>query len=126
MPEVRRALPGQAYRVRPLAPNPFGEMDRPTYSDDLDAMLKLAAELGEDAILEEHNGAGYRFYCPTSPLMVRDLAREGLAREVTTTKIGKDGKSKTDTSWQITPEGERRLAENQRERASWRPGVPRS
>lgn len=125
-PEFRRALPGMAYRVRPISPNPFGEIDPATYSDDLDAMLALAAELGDGAILESHNGSAYVFYAPMPPLMVADLVREGLAREVVTVSFGRDGKRKESRSYQLEPEGERRLRENQRERAQWRPDAPRS
>lgn len=58
-------LPGRTYRLRPTSVNPFGEVDKPTYGDDLGPLEReqeQLASLGIESILEEHITGGYRPY----------------------------------------------------------------
>lgn len=99
--------PGAAYRCRPIGPNPFGETDPPTYSDDREALEVLMAGIvaaGTAAVLERHAGA---VYVPVTdnpnPVTVAQLAAKGMATEHPGRSA--DGKA-APSRWSLTREGE--------------------
>lgn len=99
-----RALPGRRYRLRYTELNPFGEFDPPAYSDNLSYLGQLATEartVGIECIIEELGRGLYTPLREGKPLTVADLAGLGLARQ------------QTDGRWEISPEGYRRLYEDQ-------------
>lgn len=52
-------------------------------------------------------------------LTVAELTRAQLAREITVTRILTDGTKRDDTRFEISPKGQRMLAENMAARAAW-------
>lgn len=95
------------YRSRPTVPNPFGELD-PPYVGDLDAVLARGRQeraVGSEPVIEYRSpGATWAAYHPA--VTCNDLRRIGLAREVTQTVFTREGKTKSETRWKITREGQ--------------------
>lgn len=50
---------------------------------------------------------------PPPILLVEHLERDHLARPITVTTYGRDGKARSDTRYEITPEGQEMLRQNQ-------------
>lgn len=107
------ALPtdGYAYRSRPTTPGPFGDAE-PPFLGPLAAVLErhaVDAELGMEPVLEYRvKGAPWMQYRP--PVTMEHLKRLGLARENSYTYVlPATGESKTETRWNIDPEGQRMI-----------------
>jgi hypothetical protein len=109
VPDAWRAPEGRAYRAHPHRPGV-----EPLYTDDrgeAEIMVEMWRAEGLPAEVERYvEGCGYS-RASSEPVTVRQLAREGLARETSVTIKRPDGTSYSQTRWVISPEGQRRINE---------------
>jgi hypothetical protein len=92
--------PGTRYRVRELDESPFGGWSLPLYGDDLDVLERHADDLrrsGVRAVVEVLDGSVYRPAHERPPVLVADLAADGLARQ------------HPSGGWEISPAGYARI-----------------
>lgn len=93
---------GRALRIRPTAESPFGGFAPMRYTDDEAEVVRWREEDEANGIPSVIEAAQPGVYIPwpiREPVLVADLAAEGLATQ------GTDG------AWRISPEGQRRIYE---------------
>lgn len=100
-PEVK------GWRSRPTRPGFSGVLERPFYGteDEVRARAEVDALTGAAPVVEQLRGPVYA-PPPREVPTVQELARDGMAREVTYTVRGADGRDKVQTRWEITALGQ--------------------
>lgn len=103
-PAAPREVKG--WRSRPTRPGFSGVIERPFYGteDEVRARAEVDALAGAAPVVECLIGSLYG-RPPREVPTVRELAEQGMAKEVTRTFRRPDGSTGSDTRWEITPLG---------------------
>lgn len=116
-PTAPAAAPDERYRYRSRAtlPGPFGDLDEP-YEDTLESVLDRHAD-DDEAGLEpvvEYKVPGVTWAAWRRPLLLSELATEGLAHERTHMVKIAPGEVREVTRWELEPGAWERLREAER------------
>lgn len=95
------------WRSRPTAPG-FSDVIEPSFygtEDEVRERAEVDEMTGAAPVVEQLRGAVYG-RPPREVPTVLELAQNGMAREVTYTTRGEDGRDKVSTRWEISPTGQ--------------------